>query len=338
MDSSPDTWRRRARTFPIFLAVWIGAIVLSPLLLFAAITTDVARAVGRNRSFATSRLLVVGWVYLTAEIVGVTVAGIQFALSGFGRSSRLERWSYWLQGQWTNLMLKTVLKAFSMSLHVSGIEHVTPGPYILMVRHASMIDVLLPATIIAHDCGIRLRWILKRQLLDDPALDVVGNRLPNHFVNRTGSDRAGELKAIRQLSGGLGPDDAVMIYPEGTRFTEEKRVSSTRRLGKLHPELASRLDSLRHVLAPQPGGSLALLESGHDVVFGTHTGLGGMASLRNIWSGALVGTTIRVRFWRVPADEIPEGDADRLNWLVDSWIDLDHQTGDLRETETLRRG
>ncbi len=318
--------------------MWVGSIVLAPLLLVAAALVDVMRFLGGNTSFTTIRLLIVAWAYLTAEIVGLAAAGVHFVLSGFGATNNLVRWSYRLQGLWTNFMLVAVTKAFSMNLEASGLDETTPGPFILMMRHASMIDVLIPAALVAHRGGIRLRWILKRELLSDPALDIVGSRLPNHFVDRSGSNRSDELAAIRDLASDLGPDDAVMIYPEGTRFTEQKRNSSIKRMSEMHPELASRYSSLEHVLAPQPGGSLALLESGYDVVFGTHTGLGGMASLREIWSGSLVGTTIRVRFWRVSAGDIPDDESDRLRWLVDRWVDLDRRTAELLSPETSPAG
>ncbi|MBT8198963.1 MAG: lysophospholipid acyltransferase family protein [Acidimicrobiia bacterium] len=338
MDQNSRIWRRRARTFSMILAMWVGSIVLAPLLLMAAAAVDAVRSLSGNTTFTATRLLVVAWVYLTAEIIGVAAAGMHFMLSGFGTSNNLLRWSYQLQGRWTNFMLLVVTKAFSMTVEVSGLDQAKPGPYILMMRHASMIDVLIPAALIAHRGGIRLRWILKRELLSDPALDIVGSRLPNHFVDRSGSNREDELAAIRDLSRDLGPEDAVMIYPEGTRFTEQKRDSSIRRMSKIHPELAGRFSSLKHVLAPQPGGSLALLESGYDVVFGTHTGLDGMASLREIWSGSLVGTAIRVSFWRVSARDIPDGESDRLRWLVERWVDLDRKTAELQSSETLRAG
>jgi hypothetical protein len=41
---------------------------------------------------------------------------------------------------------------------------------------------LRPAAIISARHGIRLRWVMKRELLWDPCLDIVGNRLPNAFI------------------------------------------------------------------------------------------------------------------------------------------------------------
>jgi len=258
------------------------------------------------------------------------VAGLQWVATGFGTNhERLMSWSYQLQGRWSAFLLATLKKAFSLNVETTGLEHTEPGPYILMMRHASIIDVLLPASLIAHQKGIKLRWILKQELLSDPALDVVGSRLPNHFVDRSGRDTAAEREAIRQLAVALQHDEALMIYPEGTRFSTKKRDVMVRKMSRIYPEFVAEIESLDSVLPPQPGGSLALLDFDYDIVFGTHSGLAGLASLRQIWSGALVGTTIRAEFWRV---EAPKGSFEsRLPWLLKQWQEVDRRTRRLED-------
>jgi 1-acyl-sn-glycerol-3-phosphate acyltransferase len=54
-------------------------------------------------------------------------------------------------------------------------------------------------------------------------LDIVGNRLANCFVRRNSGDSDREIAAVQRLMEDLGPNDGVLIYPEGTRFTEAKR-------------------------------------------------------------------------------------------------------------------
>jgi len=44
--------------------------------------------------------------------------------------------------------------------------------------------------------------------------------------------------------------------------------------------------------------------------------------------GALVGATIRVRFWRVPAADIPIGDDARIQWLYEHWQRIDDWVGE----------
>lgn len=53
----------------------------------------------------------------------------------------------------------------------------------------------------------------------------------------------------------------------------------------------------------------------------------GFERISDIWRGGLVGGTVRARFWRVPAAEVPEGRDALTDFLyaqwqaVDDWID-----------------
>ena len=44
-----------------------------------------------------------------------------------------------------------------------------------------------------------------------------------------------------------------------------------------------------------------------------------------------MGTTVRVRFWRSPAAEVPAGEPDRVAWLYERWQVLDDWVGRQRE-------
>ncbi len=54
-----------------------------------------------------------------------------------------------------------------------------------------------------------------------------------------------------------------------------------------------------------------------------HTGLEGATSLRDLWAGGLVGATVRVKAWRIPAAEVPAEAEARLGWLYDRWLEVD---------------
>jgi hypothetical protein len=81
-----------------------------------------------------------------------------------------------------------------------------------------------------------------------------------------------------------------------------------------------------NVLPPRLGGPLALLEEcrGAD----GHVGLDGFEYIRDIWAGGLVGTTVRLRFWRFPAAEIPAGEEARTKCLYQRWQLLDDWVGE----------
>lgn len=131
---------------------------------------------------------------------------------------------------------------------------------------------------------------------------------------------------MQELARDLGPRDAMLIYPEGTRFSAAKQ---RRALDRFHQngdlKMLEYARSLAFVLPPRPGGTLGLLEAAPaaDVVFCAHTGFEGAASLAEIWKGALVDQTIRVQFRRIPRDEIPAGRHTRIAWIFEEWQRVD---------------
>jgi hypothetical protein len=87
----------------------------------------------------------------------------------------------------------------------------------------------------------------------------------------------------------------------------------------------ARAESLRHLLPIRPGGVLALLDAppACDVLFVGHHGLEGFAHVADILRGALVGRTVRLRFWRIPVASIPARPDARLDWLAREWQCMD---------------
>ena len=73
---------------------------------------------------------------------------------------------------------------------------------------------------------------------------------------------------------------------------------------------------MRRVLPPRPGGvAAALTAAPHaDVVFVAHTGLEHLSTVRDLWRGLPMDKTLHLRWWFVPAAEVPRGGAgaDRL--------------------------
>jgi hypothetical protein len=171
---------------------------------------------------------------------------------------------------------------------------------------------------------------MKRELLWDPCLDIVGNRLPNYFVRRGSRDSAREIAAVRRLADELSPGEGVFIYPEGTRFTRERQRRALDRIRRHgDADLVNRAEQLRHVLPPRLGGTMALLdaETGADVVFCVHFGFDGIRAFQDLLGGKLIDRTIEVEFWRVPSASIPEDRDARIGWLYDHWSRVDEWVG-----------
>jgi hypothetical protein len=83
----------------------------------------------------------------------------------------------------------TAVAAHHRSDHRSCEGKQDPYPVIVFLRYASVADTLLPAVFLANPNGLKLRYVLKHELLLDPCLDIVGNRLPNSFVQRSAGDK-----------------------------------------------------------------------------------------------------------------------------------------------------
>ncbi len=320
--------RRRLVTVPRTVAGFVVVTALLPLLALVALVVDATRWLVGRKPWMAVRLLAFVELYLLLEMILLSGSLLMWVGTAGGRligRRRYEGAHFALQGFALGTLFRAAIVLLSLRFEVEGAEEAAPGPIILMMRHASLVDVLLPGALVANPHGIRLRYVLKRELLQDPMFDVVGSRIPNHFVSRTAADGAGEIGAVRRLAEGLGRDDGVIIYPEGTRFTPEKQARALERLASGDPELHDRAQRLRHVMPPRIGGPRALLEGAPDadVVICAHDGLGGFAELGDLWSGGLVGQRVRVAFWRVPAAEVPERRREQMYWLFDQWEKVD---------------
>ena len=309
---------------PRSLFFFVLLTALLPVLLVVGAAVDLVRAVALGRPWMAVRLIAFGWIFLAVEIWSLTRFFGHWVLSGFGaRRTWLVGKAWPVQAWWARALFGSVQRLFDLELVVERADDATPGPIIAMFRHASIIDNLLPALLLSDQRGLKLRWIIKKELLGVPSLDVGGTRLPNHFVDRASSDPRAEIRAIRALGADLGPDEGVLIFAEGTRFTEKRRERALTELAARDPALYERAKRLRHLLPPRLGGPLTLLDTGYDVVFCAHEGLGGFAKVSDMWSGALIGQKITVRFWRIPAAEVPSGRKQRTTWLFDQWEVLD---------------
>ena len=269
------------------------------------------------------------FLYLTwlmaCESVGLLVALWLWLRPRGGQALWLER-HYALQSFWVGALFFGAQRLLGIRLQIEGGEALAQGRVILLLRHASVVDALLPDLVAARPFGLHLRYVLKRELRIDPCLDIVGNRLPNAFVRRGSPDAGPEIDRVKALAVGLGPGDGVLIFPEGTRFTPELRtkiLAGFRARGENERwEAASRLKS---VLPLRLGGVLGLLETDPeaDLVFCAHTGTERLTRLGDLFSGAAQGALLQVGCWRVPAESIPQDTAGRKAWLEAEWERVD---------------
>jgi len=314
----PDkTLTRRLITVPTVIVLFVVVTAMSPLLILAGAAVDLSRWLASKKPWVSLRVVTYLWVYLLGEVWALAALAATAPLGSAAMGT-----TYRLQGLWAAWNLRALQSLFSVEFEVEGSDALLPGPVIILSRHASMVDTLLPARLIAEH-GLRLRYVLKKELLADPALDIAGNRLPNVFIDRASREGAG-LGSIRDLAAGMGPAEGILIYPEGTRFSEIKLRKHQRRVGDDEGAVAAAVRSFQRVLPPKPGGTLALLEaSDADVVVLAHRGLEGLATVAEIWRGGLVGSTIEVALWRIPRSEVPRNRPDQAEWLHRVWGEID---------------
>lgn len=310
-----------------FLSVSIIFVALPLWLVTAPIwlpLTVLADAIGRLWRFPTVRLGLFSGVYLVHEWVGVGAAAWLWLRGGFGR--RLDREAHRaLQGWWANSLLHWAGRLLGVGIAPIDLDGLPSTTFILLSRHASMADAILPAAVVAGPMGRFVHYVLKRELQWDPALDIVGSRLGNHFVARDG-DTTNEATAIGRLAAEAQPESVLVIFPEGTYATPESRdrvVASLRRKGA--DEAAARAEKLEHLLPPRTAGTLAMLRSRPeaDVVVLGHVGLEGVAEFRGLRRRLPLTESVQVRWWIHARAELPTEDDALTAWLHDRWHELD---------------
>ncbi len=321
---------RRSLTVPGWILAFLACLVLAPFVLPILAIIDIAR----KSDFVLVRMATWGICYFAFEVYALIVALLQWLGSGFGLNQRLlGNWSFAIQLSWINALAAIAFRLFGVRISVEGLERVEAlagRPILLLLRHASMADVALAIMTLQRPTRYRLRYVLKEELLWDPSMDIVGNRLLNWFVRRKGKNRDQEIERVADLANGLGPYEGVLLYPEGTRFTPTRQARALASIEK-HGNL-ERLERARqyvHVLPPRPGGTISVIERIREqgtpatVVIGAHTGFEGAARLKEILGGDLHYRDVLLRYWTVPLEDLPESTEGLEHWLFDQWSEVD---------------
>lgn len=317
-------WVRRAITVPGYSALLVFMVTTLPALLTLAFVADLLR----GKSWTCSRVVIFLTYYLACEVTGICCSLAIWILSrSRGEDlSRFRRRNFDLQCWWGRTLGRGAFAIFGLKLEVECDYVFGERPVLVFIRHSSVADTVLPVMLVADQHDIVLRYVLKKELLWDPCLDIVGNRLVNYFVDRHSSNTDRETEQVTQLAIDLSPREGVLIYPEGTRFSAAKKAKVEKRFAARGDEEAlQRSQELQHLLPPRTGGALALLAAAPkaDVLFLAHSGLEGSSSFSNFWNGGLTNHTVRVKIWAVPSSEIPESAADQTLWLHRQWIEVD---------------
>ena len=304
---------RRLVSIPLFLGLTVALTSLAPLLLLAALAVT---PLPQLRGSLPTLLFLLG--YLWCETIGIMRA-FTIWLRYREPETFLEA-NYRLQCWWANALKVIAETVYRLRFEVQGADALKGPGAIMLPRHASIADTIIPMVYYAIPQGIRLRYVLKKELLIDPCLDIVGNRLPNLFVDRGGQDSERARRAVAELAQHLDPNEGVLIYPEGTRFSAEKQQALRLRY-RDSAEMQDQLDRWRDLLPPRLGGTLALLQAnpGRDLLFCAHRGFEGSSHFSNLVNGSWMGARISIRFWRVPYGQVPKDAAAQQAFLFSQW-------------------
>lgn len=301
---------RRSVTVPSYVVGWLAMTTLSPLWILIGGLAGVAR----RRSFVVLRLLAFLWYYLTTALLVLSAYAVCRVILGDSEERVLR-----LSTRYGNALFRGCARLLSLRVEIEGDGVDLCGPLIVLVRHTSIVDAAIPAMVFAAS-GTQLRYVLRRELVLDPWIDVATSSGTHCLVNRSGSPVATARK-IAALGKSIG-EHAIVLYPEGTRFSAAKRVAAIEALRETRAELADLAESMVNVLPPKPVGVLQLLSvSAADCLVVSHRGLDGFSGPRDFLGGHVVGKRIHVGLHRVrTACVAPE---DRTLWLFRLWHDVD---------------
>ena len=319
---------------PLLLVLLLAVVVLLPVLVVVAAIASV-RLPGRWRGLRSLALAV---VWIVVEWVGVFVAFVLWIASGFGwrlRSRRFQLGHYRLLRLGLSIIVRTATRVMRLELQTdtgswSPLDDGVPGStnaMLVLSRHAGPGDsVLLVHTLMNADHLREPRIVLKADLQADPLVDVYLNRLPARFIRpNPGPDEHPE-QAVADLANGMGPEDALLIFPEGGNFTVSRRLRAISKLRRkaMHRE-ADRAERMSNLLPPRPGGVRAALAAAPhaDVVFVAHTGLDHLLTMGDVWRELPQDKVLRLRWSFVPAADVPREEQAQIDWLYSWWEDMD---------------
>lgn len=291
------------------------------------------------------RILRIVWflfLYLLIEAGSLTMMFSLWIISGFGLKLTTPGFvdaHYRLMGWMLRRVVASAKFTFRLSIIREGDPPRTVGgdPVMVLSRHAGPGDSILLMDALANGLRRRPRIVMKEFMQWDPMVDVMINRIPSAFVPSGGRGRDEVVETIAALSSDMAGRDAFVIFPEGANYTEKRAKRSIEKLREMgRPDLAERAGELKNTLPPRSKGvmtAIAAAPAGTDVFFVGHAGLETFVTPGDIWRGIPTDTSVAVRVWHVPADQIPPFD-EQETWLFDVWAEIDAWITDrLADTE-----
>lgn len=318
------SFKRRLISIPLVILLLPICLLLTPVALVFSLVSDLR---GGRTALPTFRLWVFTIVYILHEWFVLPLSALLWVRGGFGRSLDIPLHSR-IQGRWAGSLLRWAGRLLDVSVEWPDPEAFPDGKIVVLSRHASMIDAVLPGHLFPSLLGRPVHYVLKRELMWLPSLDIFGHRLGNHFVDRAG-DTEREVAAIIDLIDNAEQNAGIVIFPEGTYatpLTREKVIASLERRGDT--ELVDFTNQLDYLLPPKPAGAIALLQRAEIVVIFGHIGLEGVAEFKGLRHNLPATRPILTKAWSFHISDLPDLDDARIEWLRERWVALDAWVGE----------
>ena len=323
-----QAWRRhgrRAVTVPPYLLLTAIATALIPLpwpLCWLVSLRRASRGALRSVAFVTC--------YLWCESIGIVVSAwlwVRWGLPTRNAPNASNRWqrfldaNFALQCWWANALKMAAERLFRLRFIVEGTDALDGPPAIVLPRHASIADTIIPMVFYAIPTRPAALCVEARTA----ARSVSGyRRQPLAELLRCAQRhrRTADLDRVTALADDLQPDEGFLIYPEGTRFSVQRQQRVLTSLAdRVTPTDLERMRGWTELLPPRPGGTLALIAAAPnlDLVFCAHTGFEGASHVRQLINGSWIAADIRIRFWRIQRHDMPLDEAALRAFLIAQW-------------------
>lgn len=334
--SIPRTSVRRPISFTTALVVSLVIMVLTPLALPLLYVADLVT--GRPRGKWSRVWMLIGatiWFEFFGVLGGAWLwlryLGGRIDPTGWDAANyRLEFW--WCRSHMRNLELFAGVRLELLD------DRPLHGPRsIVVARHSSHIDAIVPLTVLDR-AGRLPCYTLKQDLKWAPAMDIVGHRTNNVWIDRTPRPGSPMMSEIEDLAASMNEISSAVIFPEGTFRTPERHRRAIDRLRRTRPDLAERADRLRYVLPPRPAGTMALLRGAPDadVVILANHGTETRSTLAQIVATIDQPHPITVKATRHARADVPDDEDTFTEWLVDRWLEMDDWIADHNGASTTR--
>ncbi len=316
---------------PVFVVVTLLVTVLSPvLLLVAALASPFVE--GRWRPLRVAAFTI---IWMQQEVAGIVAATALWVVA-LGRVDtpamrqqhyRLMRWFLRSARRWGERLLDVTVFIDDDGV-AERVLSANAEPLVVLSRHSGPGDTFYLVDMLLDRYGREPRIVMKEILKLDPVIDLAGSRVPNYFVPPPAHRSDGSWReSIAALSRGMDERGALLLFPEGGNFTQERR---RRRLVRLlrrgRRREAEQAGAMHHVIAPEPGGALTALRAAPRaaVILVAHGGLSGLGNGGGLFRRAPIDQVFRVHLWYIPRADIPASDEEERQWLLDSWKRIDH--------------